>query len=127
MVNLAEVAALDDGARGLRVFVEAQILRDHERALHGLRRLDHLRGFLGIEGHRLLHEDVLARLECVDGDGRVEMIRQGDGDGVDVGLLQQLTIVGVAAGDVVPHAGLAGAVRVVLRHRHRRRAMAGDE
>ena len=127
MVNLAEVAALDDGARGLRVFVEAKILRDHERAFHGLRRLDHLRGFLGIEGHRFFHEHVLARLERVDGDGRVEMVRQGDGDGVDVRLLQQLAVVGVAAGDVVPDAGLAGAVRVVLRQGHRRRAMTSDE
>ena len=43
---------------------------------------------------------MLARFQCLDGDGRVQIVWQGDGDRVDVWLFEQLPVIGVAAGNL---------------------------
>ena len=48
---------------------------------------------LGGDGQRLLAEDVLARLQRGDGVLLVAEVGRGDGDGVDVGAVEQLAIV----------------------------------
>ena len=68
---------------------------------------------------------MLAALERLDGHRSMQMIGQRDGHRVDVWLLQQLTVIGVAAWDIKSRRGLAGALGAGLGQSHRRSPMAG--
>ena len=74
----------------------------HERLLRLFGGELHDGHFLGAEGGGFFAEDVLAGLEGLEGEGRVEFVRDDDGDGVELGeLFQHLGDIGVHAGDVV--------------------------
>lgn len=49
-------------------------------------------GPFGIEGERLLAEDMLPRLEGAHGPWDMERVGEGDVDGIDLGILEQLLI-----------------------------------
>lgn len=61
---------------------------------------------------------MFARLEGGDGDGGVQMVGQRDGDGVQVGLVEDFVPVGVATRDVVTLGGFAEALRVAFGDGH---------
>ena len=74
----------------------------HERLLRLFGGELHDGHFLGAEGGGFFAEDVLAGLEGLEGEGRVEFVGDDDGDGVELGeLFQHLGDIGVDAGDVV--------------------------
>ena len=127
MIDFAQIAALDERTGKLGVFVEPQILGDHQRALHLPGSVDEFGRLLPIQGHRLFQQDMLAGLEGLERHRRVQMRRQRDDDGIDVGLFEQLAKVGVTARDVMAGGGFAGELRIGFGQRHRRRAMAGDK
>ena len=85
-----------------------------------MRRRHDFGSLLGVGGHRLLDHHVLACFERVDGDRRVQVVRQGDGDGVDVGLLEKFPIVRVAARDVKALGSFPQTLRIRLSDRDRR-------
>ena len=99
VIDLARVAAFQDRFGDLGVAMEAEILRDHECAPHFLGDLDDFGGFPGVERHRLFDQHVLASLQGVNGDPRVQMVRHGDGHRINVRLIQQVVVIGVRAGD----------------------------
>ena len=83
VVHVAERALVGEllGADVLRR--EAEVLAVHQDDA-GLRAgLDHLVALVQREGERLVDEDVLARRRRRERDRRVEVVRAGDGDGVD--------------------------------------------
>ena len=57
---------------------------------------------------------MLAGLERGDGDGGVEMVGQGDGDGVNIGLVEEFVVIGVAAGYFEAFGGFLGAAGMDL-------------
>jgi hypothetical protein len=54
----------------------------------------------------------------------VQVVGQRDGNGVDVGLFEQLAVIGVAAGDVITSTSFAGTLRIGFAHGHRSGSMA---
>ncbi len=87
--------------------------------------MENFGGLFGVRRHRLLQQHVLARFQGRHGHRRMQMIGQRDGDGVDVGLLEQFAEISVTAGDFETFAGFAGAERMIFRDCHRGRARAG--
>ena len=82
---------------------------DHELDVVAAGGLNHVVALLKGEGHGLLDEDVLAGVEGIDGEAVVELVAEGDGDGVDFVVLEQFGVAGVGAGDLVALAeGAAG-------------------
>ena len=120
MINLPKVAMLDGEARGLGLALEAEVLGHHHGAAVLLRGGDNLLGLLGVQGHGLLDEHMLAGIERINGHGRMEKVWQGDGDGVDVRLFQQFFIVRVAARDVKFLRRFAQALGICFGNRHGR-------
>src|SRR5207245_8037236 len=94
--DLADAAGLDRGV-GLPEAVVAGALRadlqDLLRAPDAVAQLD---GLLDGVRHRLLDIDVLARLQGVDRDLRVPMVRRGDEDRINIVSVDDLAIVEVA-------------------------------
>jgi len=99
VVDLAQAARLDDPLVGGLVdrIVEA-LVADLEQATALLRRLLHATAALGIPGHHLLAEDVLARLQAARGDLGVQPERQGEDDRFEVLLLEHRLPVVVVLG-----------------------------
>ena len=79
---------------------------------------DDLLAFGGVAGHRFLDQDVLAGLEGGQRDRQVEVVGDGDADGVDVRLGQQLAVVADEVGDVVLLANLGAALGVETGEGH---------
>lgn len=127
VIDVAEVAALDEELGHLGGAVEAQILTDHEGALHFHGGVNDPGCLFGAGGHGLFEEDMFAGLEGFDGDRRVKIIGQGDGDGINVRLFEQLAIVGIAAGDFETLGGFPGAAGMDFRHRDDRGSRALGE
>ena len=81
---------------------------------------------LHADGHRLLHEHVLACLQQVDGDLALAVEVPGNADGLDVGVLGEFHVAGVKPGDSVaildlspqfgPNLGNSGQLAVLHRH-----------
>ena len=82
-------------------------LADHQLDAVAAGRLDHVVALCKREGHGLLDEHVLASVERVDREAVVELVAEGDGDGIDFVVLEQLGVVGIGAGDLVAIAELA--------------------
>ena len=127
VIDLAEVAVLDGEPRRLRVFVEAEVLRDHRGAAVLLRGGNDLRGFLRVHRHRFFDEHMLACVERIHGDGGMEEIRQRNGHGINVRLFEQFLVIRVAARDVKFLGGLAQALRVDLSNGDSSGALAMQE
>ena len=77
----------------LRRGAEAVVEMDHELLAGLLGGREHLFGLLGVHGHRLFAEYMLASGQGSYGNLGMEEIRQGDADGVYVGFGKQLFIV----------------------------------
>ena len=77
--------------------IEPEILRDHKRASHFLCSLDDFGRFPGVHRHRFFEQHVLAGLQSVDGDPRVQMVGHGDGQCVNVRLVEQVMVIRVGA------------------------------
>jgi hypothetical protein len=99
---VAEVALLDQAARGLIVGSAALLGADLHDALVAPGGVDHPAAFADEQRHRLLDKDVLARGARHDGHQRVPVVGAGDADGIDVFVVEQAAEVGIAAG---VHAG----------------------
>jgi hypothetical protein len=115
--ELADCATLDELCEPicLRMVAGREALRQPptgplcrvERALH----------FVRVPAEGLLAEDVLARLERSLRPFGVQSVRQGDVDGVDVGVLEQRPVVAVRARDAVLARVRVGAGCVAARNR----------
>ena len=90
----------------------AEVLRDHEGAPHFFCRLDNLCRFLRVHRHGFFEQHMLACLQGVNRDAGVKIIGSGDGHGVDIGLIEQVVIIGVGAGNFVTIGGFLEAFRV---------------
>ena len=86
----------------LHVFrCEEQLLgveQQHTRSAAGV---DHRVGFLECDAQRLLADDVLAGLRRVDRDLRMQAVRGGDRDHLDVRIAEQVVVIGKGLGHAV--------------------------
>jgi len=73
---------------------EAEVFAVCQNDLGLLAGLDHAIALVQRDGKRLVDEDVLAGLGCGDGDLGVEVVRAGDGDGVDEVAFEHVMVVG---------------------------------
>jgi len=94
VVDLAEFTLVDEVASGLDLGAESHILADHQgdSTLFGFG--DEFGGILGIGGHGFVDHDVFAGAEGGETDGSVEVIRQGNGDDIDIRAREEGFIVG---------------------------------
>ena len=99
VANLAELPAVDDLLHpgGQRVVAPVEGLDEDAPGL--LRRLGHALGFLGVGGHRLLAQHVLARLQRSKRPLAVQAVGQGVVDGVDFGVGEEPVVVAMNAGN----------------------------
>ena len=65
--DIADQSVLDDLLQSQEVTVVTPVVEDGERLLALLGRRDHLIGLLDGDAHRLLEDDMLARVEALDG------------------------------------------------------------
>ena len=98
VIDVAEVASLDLRLDELDVLAAAAVEDDTKHALGAMRGVDHVLRFRCGRRQRLFHHHVFAGIERGNGDGEVEDVRHGDGDGVNVGVGQQVLVVAVDAG-----------------------------
>ena len=106
VIDFAQVTAVQDRFADLRMAIEPEILRDHKRASHFLCRLDDFGRFPGVHRHRFFEQHVLAGQQSVDGDPRVQVVGHGDGQCVNVRLVEQVMVIGVGARDFESVGGL---------------------
>jgi hypothetical protein len=78
------------------------------------------------EGGRLLERDVLARREGGEGDVAVEVVREEDVDGVDVGRAEELLVIGERLGRAPLGATPLGERRIAVAHGDQGRAGMGE-
>src|SRR5258707_8668821 len=69
------------------------LVADGQDAIGLIGDLDHLLALADIPGHQLFAQDVLAGLHAIDGDGGMQVQRQGDNDGFDIFVLEQFLVV----------------------------------
>src|SRR5436189_11128 len=82
--------------RASLAFVAKDALKIVETAKK-MKRLVNLESIFGICGHRLFQKHVFAGFEGFDSNRCVQMVGHGDDDSVDVGLIEQLTKIGIGA------------------------------
>ena len=95
VLDLAELAAADEGDGILEALAGARLGAALHEAVVLAGGLDHLPAFPDVVRDGLLDVDVLAGLSGGDGDPGMRVIRRGDRDGVDVFAFEQLAEVGV--------------------------------
>ena len=64
-------------------------------------RLDHFVCFLERYAEGLFADDVFARVRCIDSHPRVQAVRRGDGNHLDILVLQQVAIIGIVRWNAV--------------------------
>lgn len=109
VIDIAEDAVVEEGFGGLDVGAEAAVLSDHEGDLAAFGLGDEFGGVGGAGGHGFVEHDVLAGFQGFESDLGVEVVREGDGDDVDVGAGEQDLVVGDEFGDVELVGGFAAA------------------
>ena len=92
--------------------VVLEVLEGAEDPCRPVRRGDQLVAFGHGHRHRLLHGDVLARGEGVDPHARVQVVGGDDVDGVDLGVVEQVAVVGAGLRRPPLRGALAGALPV---------------
>jgi hypothetical protein len=102
-------SALDELFGGLHLRRHALVLAHHQEQPALLRFFDQLRRVRCAGGDRLVDHDVFARLQGFDTDRRVQVVRQRNGNDVDVLACQQLFVVGDKFGHVEFIGGFASA------------------
>ncbi len=102
--------------------VPAGVEVDHELDPGRLRRVHHLPALLDGGGQGLLHQDVLAGGEHLEGGGGVEMIRGRDGDRVDVAVRKLVQARGPGAAMLLRE-GLGTRLVSIADERHLARGM----
>ena len=95
-----------------RVILE--VLEGAEDPLGPVRRGDQLVAFGHGHRHRFLHGDVLARGEGVGPHARVQVVGGDDVDGVDLGVVEEISVVGVRFRCPPLRCAFAGAVPVCV-------------
>ena len=125
----AEASGADDVERAQPLRVRAHHERFFDPDAGAVAHRDELRGFGPAEADRLFAEDVLARFGGANRPRHVQVVGEGNVDGVDVGIGEELVVRAVRLRDLqcgggVPRpAGVTGRNRVDLRPRaalHRR-------
>ena len=96
--DIADQSVLDDLLQSQEVTVVTPVVEDGERLLALLGRRDHLIGLLDGDAHRLLEDDMLARVEALDGQLGMGVVR-GDDNGEVHGLVGIESLVGGVGGD----------------------------
>ena len=110
--RLADGSGLEDLLCPDQRRVVLEVLEGAEGPLGAARRGDQLVAFRHGHRHRLLHGDVLSRGEGVDPHARVQVVGGDDVDGVDLGVVEQVAVVGVRLRRPPLRGALAGAVPV---------------
>nr|WP_258065654.1 hypothetical protein [Rathayibacter sp. AY1D1] len=104
VVDVAQRRVVEVVAEEGDVGAAAVVVRDLEHPVVRAGGLDHLGRQLGGGGERLLAEDVLAARERGHGDRVVQVVRDADGDDVEVVAGDELLPVGVEVGDAAGRA-----------------------
>jgi len=99
-IHLAEIAPRHRVAHRERRAIESLVLVDAEQLAARARGNDHCLGTGAPHAHRLLAEDVLTGLERGDCHWRMQRVRQGDRDEIEVGASQKLLRCGIDRSDV---------------------------
>ena len=97
--DLAQLAGIHVHLLGFQVVLAGALLHAHlADAAVDARGLDDGRPFLHLEGQRLFHVHVLARVERIDGNGGMPVVRHADQHGVQLLHLEQFAMVAEGLG-----------------------------